>query len=43
MDTGVVERLMSIGGNYDLPDDGPGNVVPPGSEVSDQTEEFAHG
>jgi len=43
MDTGVVERLMSIGGNYDLPDDGPGNVVPPGSEVSDQTVEFAHG
>ena len=43
MDTDVVERLMSIGGNYELTDDGPGNVVPPGSEVSDQTDEFAHG
>ena len=43
MDIDVAERLMSIGGNYELTDDGPGNVVPPGSEVSDQTDEFAHG
>jgi hypothetical protein len=40
MDTNLpmMIRLMSIGNNYELPDDGPGNVVPPRSEVSAQTE-----